>query len=807
MNRLSQDVRYALRSLRRRPAFTAVAIATLALGIGANTAIFSVMHAVLLKPLPFRNPDEIFRIGHLRPDTDGPRASFSPQDYEDVARSARSFESVAAYMYMPGISGMNLLGAGDPARIAACAVSGNFFSTLGTAPAMGRAIVPAEDVPGRDRVIVLSHRLWTSRFDGRADVVGRRVTLEGQPFEVAGVMPASFEFPSAEVEAWVPLSRITETMVPHERGVRWLSLVGRLRPGATRPRAAAEMDALIGSLARRFPGSNREFSHSRIDPVRDTILGKVRRPLAALGGGVALLLLIACVNVANLLIARASERTREISIRMALGATRASLWRQFLVESALISLFGGAAGVALSEPAVRLLLRLAGDAVPRAAEVGTSLPVLAFAAAICALAALLFGTIPAMRLARGRGGFPGEVPSGSSKKSRSGDLQNALVVAQTALAVLLVAAAGVLIRSFWRLTHVDAGIRPDRVLTASLTVPERLQTPDEIAAYRTAILEKLRSIPGVTAAGASKTGPLRGGGEDYVFNTVTASGQQVEIHPESGTYIVTSGYFEALGIPVLRGRVFDDEDMRAKSTIFVVNQALARQVWGAADPVGATVFLGRGASARIVGVVGNVRNDGLAQPAVGALYVPASLFPRSSMKVFLRARSDAASLAPALRAAVWSIDGSQPVSNLETMRQSLSSTLSGPRFLAFLFGLFGALALLLACVGLFGVISGMVVRRTREIGIRMAVGARAAQILRMTLGKGLGLIAIGIGAGVAASLAILPAVGSLLFEIHPLDPLALAGSAVSLVAAGCAATFFPARRAARVDPMTALRQE
>ncbi len=805
MTTLLRDLRFTARSLARSPGWPAIVVLTLGLGIGAVVAIFSVAYGVLFQPLPYRDAERLVRIGHVRPDTAVPGASFSPQDFEDLEQARPDLASVAAYSYFPNLSGMNLTGVGEPERVPAATVSGSFFDTLGLPARLGRTLAPEDDRPGRNHVVVVSSALWQRRFRSDPGIVGRQITLDGAPYTVAGVMPPAFQIPDAEVEAWVPLSTVGEDAVPHRREVRWLHVLGRLRPGATLVSAGAGVDALLSRLARQYPASNAGFDRAILVPLPASLTRDVRAPILVLLGAVSLLLLIACVNVANLLLARGSAREREMAIRTALGASRARLVRQLLTESLGLSLAGGTLGVLLARWGIDGLLALAGGQVPRSTEIGLNATVLAFAVLATIGTGLAFGLLPAMHTTGAlRGSIEGSGRSGTPVR-RGRRLSRGLVLGETAFAVALLFGAGLLIRSFWRLTNVETGLRADSVLAVSITIPDAVYAAEKDAAYRSAILTRLRSLPGVVAVGASKTLPLHGGGEAYKF-TVEGRGDVGTVAPEAGTVIVTPGYFAALGIPVLRGRDLRESDIESGAPVLHVNNALTRRLWGNEDPIGKGLVIGK-MRLEVVGVVGDVRNEGLDVTPRGTIYVPMSIFPRSSLKIFLRTSSDPAALASAARAAIRGIDPDLPISRVAPLPEIVSATVARPRFLTLLVAGFAAAALLLAALGIYGVISFGVAQRTREIGIRMALGADRASVRRLVVSEGMALAAGGLGLGVAAGLALSRLLRSVLFEIPVGDPATLAAVAALLAGVALVACSIPAARASNLDPQAALRAD
>jgi putative ABC transport system permease protein len=808
MSTLVNDLRYALRASAKNPGFTAVVLATLALGIGSVVAIFSIANGVLVRPLPYDDPGRLVRIGHVRPETVVTRPTFSPQDVEDLSAAHPGLSSVASWTYFPGQSGASLTGAGEPERFAAAEVDGAFFATLGMRPAAGRVITRDDDRPGRNHVAVVSTSLWKRRFGGDRALIGRPIVLDGTPFEVIGVMPPAFEFPAAEVDLWLPLSNLGEDDVPHRRDVRWLDVVGRLAPDATVASARAGADALFGRLAKQYPDSNAGFEHAQVVPLATALTGDVRTPIWVLLGAVSVVLLIGCVNVANLLLARASVREREIAIRAALGAARGRLVRQLLTESLLLSLMGGLLGLLLARWGIDALMAFSGGHVPRAAGIRMDAGVVLFALLLSVATGVAFGLLPALYAASGslRGALEGSGGRGGTESRGGIALRRGLVVGEITLAVALLVGAGLLLRSFWRLTHANSGLRPDSVLTLSIRVPEALINADKDAPYRWQMLRTLRAVPGVVAAGASKTLPLHGGGEPYAVQ-VEGRPDLKDYKPPGGAIIVTPGYFAALGIPILRGRDFTDADMETNRPVLLVNRTLARQLWGNADPIGKSVVFGKDMRSEVIGLVGDVRQEGLGKAPLGAMYVPMSLFPRGSMKLYLRTPGDPAALAASARAAIHGMDPDQAISDVAPLTAVISDTVARPRFLTLLVGVFGAAALLLAAIGVYGVISFSVARRTREIGVRIALGADRSAVRRLVLREGMTLVAAGLSLGILAALAVSRTLSSVLFETPAQDPLTLAAVVGLLIVVALFACAIPARRAANLDPQEALRVE
>jgi putative ABC transport system permease protein len=806
MESFIQDIRFALRTLRRSPGFAAVAVLTLALAIGLNTAIFSVVNGVLLKPLPYRDPDALVRLHHVHPEKAPEGGPFSPQDFEDLKAGTNAFGGLAAYWYVPGKSGMNLTGdGGEPRRVQATFVSPELFPLLGVPATLGRTLRPDENVPGADRSVVLSDAFWRSRFNADRGVVGRTVTMDGKPFTVVGVMPPRFAFPAPEVEAWAPVSLIGEEAVPHQRGVRWLDVVGRLRPGTPPAAAAASASAVLSRLASDHADSNEGWTRARMETLRDSLVGPVRPALLVLLGTVVLVLLVACANLANLLLARASARERELAVRTAMGARRGRLVRQMLTESLVLALLGGAVGLPLAGLGVRALLALAGDAIPRPEEVRLDGRVALFALLLSLATAMVFGLFPAVRAARGSTSETLRDGGRAATERRGGVARGALVLGQTAAAMVLLVGAGLLIGSFVRLVSVDPGFRPQHVLVVSFTIPpDRYGTPEKMAAYRNEVLRRVADVPGVVAVGAAKTQPLRGGGEPYELEVPGRTGAGAVLSPPSGAFIVSPGYFGALGIPLVRGRVFDPRDDAPDAPgVLLVNRAAARRYWPTADPVGQVVRL-RGTALTVVGVVGDVRNEGLGAAAEPAVYLPFGMAPRLATQLFVRTTGDPAAAAAAVRDAVHAADPLQPIAEIRTLASAMAETVARPRFFALLLGSFGALAVLLAALGLYGVVAYSVTRRTVEIGIRMSLGARAGDVVLMVVRRAMWPTLAGIAVGIAGAWTLSRLMRSMLFEVRPGDPATFAAAAVLLALVALLASWLPARRAARIEPSSAL---
>ena len=802
------ELRRAFRALASSPGFTFAAVATLAVGIGANTAVFSLVRSVLWRPLPYPDAERLVRIGHVRASSAKPADTFSPQDFDDLERCECGFSSVAAWQFTPGLTGMNLTGSGEPARLEAAFVSGGFFPTLATRPLLGRTLRPEENVPGRDRVVVLSRRLWSQRFGGDRAVVGRTIDFDGPPYVVVGVMPSEFEFPSAAADVWVPLSLETEDMVPHQRGIRWMEAIGRLGPGTSLPAARSAVNGLFSRLESQYPDSNAGFGRAVLVPLPEFLLGDLRRPMLILLGAVGVVLLVLCANLAGLLLSRAGARRREIAIRTALGASRGRIVRHLLVETALLAGAGGAGGLLAGAWALAIL-RSTVESLPRGGETRLDVSCLMFTVGITVLTGIAFGLVPALQAARPDLARSLEAAgrSGSADAGRR-RLLRGIVVGECLLAGVLLTGAGLLAKSFWRLTNVDSGMRPENVLSLSVTInEERYKDLAKEEAYRSEILRRLRALPGVHAVGASKTMPLRGGGEAYAFSIEGRPAAEARLRPDAGTFIVMPGYFEALGIPIRAGRGFTDDDIEHRRRVLVVSESTARQAWPGSSAVGRMLGLGPKAKFEVIGVARDVRQEGLERRPGAAIYVPSTFFPRATFKAFLRFTRDPRALASAARSAIWSVDRDQPVSDVAMLPDVFSRSVARPRFFMLLLVGFGASALFLAALGLYGTLSYGVRQRRREIGVRMALGAGSRDVLRLVLGEGARLSLLGVALSVPVALGVSRILARLLFEVRPDDPAVLGFVSAFLLAVAALASWLPARRATRIEPSIALRQD
>jgi len=811
MESLLQDVRYGLRMLRKTPGFTAIAVATLALGIGANTAIFSVVNAVLIRPLPYANANRVVMIWEKRLPDGEQENNTSPATFLNWREHATVFEQTAACLNWTKI----LTGGATPERLKVQEVSPNFFSLLGVNAALGRTLQASEDsVDGANDVVVLSYELWQRRFGFDPRIVGRNIVLNGKPQTVVGVMPRGFQFyvshgssGQGQPDAWLPL-----TFSEKDRSLgRYLQAIGLLRPGVTLPQAQAAMTSLALSLEAQDPESMKNWTVNLV-PLRTQFVGGIEPALRVLLGAVGLVLLIACANVATLLLARSKSRGHEIAIRVALGAKPWQVIRQVLIESLLLAVLGGAAGLLLARWSAGALLAIAPKGLIPLDGAQIDLSVLAFTAGIAVLTGLLFGVVPAVQSARGRPND--ELKEGGRSGSEGvhgGRTRSSFVVAEIALALVLLAGSGLLIRSFSRLMAVDPGFQPKGVLTARVELPSSKYKDDaKVSEFYAQLLERIRQLPGVRSASADAylpfTGIIAGTGVEVEGRPPLPAAEQ----PEVDVAVVEPHFFETLGIPLLRGRSFTDREAREISHTVVISQAMARNLWPNEDPIGKHVTIHMkdvDVPSQVIGIVGDVKHSGLDTTVNATAYWPHPELAYSSMTLAVRTDGDPLALAQAVRQAVWSLDKDQPVVGIMSMEDLLWLSLARARFSTVVLGVFAGMALLLAIAGIYGVVSYSVAARTREIGIRVALGAQRIDVLRMVLRQGLILAGFGIVIGVASALAATRLMASLLFNISASDPATFAIVAGVLLIVALSACYLPARSAMKVDPMVALRYE
>jgi putative ABC transport system permease protein len=791
---LRQDFVYALRYLRTNPGFGVAAVLTLALGIGASTTIFGVANAVILRPLPFREPERLVRIWETNPATDD--FSASEPNYLDWRARSRSFAELAAYRW----GSMNLVGDGQPEALTVIGVTHTLFPLLPVAPRVGRAFTADEDKPGGPRVVILSDGLWQRRFGGDRDVIGRSISLDGNPHTVIGVLPPGLGF-ATDADLWEPLRPDPAS----NRGDHRLGVVGRLRPGTTIESATADLRAVARQLAQQYPASNAEWG-ARLASFRDWLIGpEVRDRVIALLVAVGLLLLMACVNVANLLIARASTRQREMGVRAALGAGRWRITRQLLTESLTLAALGAAVGVALAAAAMPVLRKVGGDAVPRLDEMSLDWRVLAFAVGASLVTGLLFGLAPALHAARA--GLHAMLRSGT-RVAATGRLRSTLVVASIALAMLLLVGAGLVGTSFLRLMRVDPGFDPEHVLVASISLPRERYPNDRIAAFHGEAMARIAAMPGVRAAGMVNIAPFSGGNTAIEFSLVGGPPARPGDFPQAGWRSVTPGYFAALGIRLKRGRRLNESDVGNGTPVIVISDTMARRYWPGEDPIGRQIRVGNGKSPfTVVGVVNDIRAQTLEEEPAPIMYLSYHQVSLRSMWLTVRAVGAPTSVANAVQREIWAIDKTLPVANVQPLTQLISEVAAQPRLTMLIFGLFASAALALAAIGVYGVVAYAVAQRTREIGVRLALGAQPSRIVRGVLRHGLTLAGLGIAIGLIAAYALTRFIAAILYGTEPTDVVTYGAVALTLAACAAAASLAPARRAATVDPVAALRYD
>ena len=805
-------MRYAIRTLRRSPGFTIIALLTLALGIGANTAIFSFVNGVLLKPLPYRDPHGIVMVWEKPPG--GDRNGISTLNFLDWKNQNTVFEHMAAINFGGNVT---LTGAGQPEELQGVRVSASYFDIFGVQAVFGRTFAPDEDQLGKSQVVILSHRLWENRFGADPSIVGRTLTLSGKPCTVVGVMPAHSPFDRSYAQLWIPLSFEPRDMT---RDYHWMLSFARLKPGVSLEKAQAGMDAIGARIAAAYPESNKGWGVT-VERFEDRIVGpQLRRSLFVLLAAVGAILLIGCANLANLTLARGAAREREIAVRASLGAGAWRLIRQLLTENLLIAAAGGALGLGLGYAMIRGLILLAPPfSLPSEANVSIDPAILLFTLAVSLLTALLFGLAPAIHAARVD---PASAMKEGGRSASSGAgrarLRSALIVAEVALAFVLLAGAGLLVGSFFRMLHVDTGFTSTNVTTARLPIArDRFAHPEQLLQYVRLLDDRLRAAPGVRDVAFSNVLPMQGWGDGMPF--LVAGHAFVDRANRRACFYkrVTGSYFRTLEIRLLRGRTFTDRDTRGGAPVIVINEEMARRYFKGEDPLGKRILiqeilygqpgLGPEIPWEVVGIVGDEQTGSLIDTKSPGVYVTFDQSPTNDLNMVLRASLDPRMLTSAIHAAVHAVDKDQAIADLETLEQIKSGTVSSDRMQTMLLAIFAALALLLAAIGIYGVISYSVTQRTHELGIRAALGASRGSLLGMVILRGMQLTLIGLAIGAAGALALTRLLASLLFGISPRDPVTLIGVAAVLSAVALLACYIPARRAAAVDPLVALRYE
>jgi putative ABC transport system permease protein len=801
-----QDLRYGLRVLVKSPVFTIVAVLSLALGIGANTAIFSVVNGLLLQPLPYPEPERIVDVWHTPPQESFPGMamfSVSPGNYLDWKSQNESFEAMAAYQG----NVFSMSDGNTPTTVIGTRVSSEFFSVLRSTPSQGRTFVPEEEQPGRNQVVVLGYGLWQRAFGGDPNLIGQTLSLDSQKFTVIGIMPSGFEFPQ-EGELWVPLA--WDEKERQTRAIHDYEVIARLKPEVSLAKAQAEMSTISSRLEQQYPEANKGWG-AVVIPLREDLVGDIRPALLVLFGAVGFVLLIACANVANLMLARGANRKKEIAIRIALGAARSRIVRQLLTESILLSTAGGLIGLLLAGWGSQVLVQMSSGSLPIPGEISMDRWALGFTLLLSFAAGIIAGIAPAFQFSAaetsetlkqgtGRNG-------GSSASQRT---RKALVIAEVILSLILLIGAGLMIRSFWKLQQVDPGFDTSNTIVMGVGLPAtKYPDPQQQAVFFDRVLEQISTLPGVVSAGSTTTLPLSGSGSTQPFTIQGRPEPLVAEQPTAKMRYISADYFRAMGVPLRQGRFFNDQDRDKGAQVLIISETMARQFWPGEDPIGKRLtpsfHLDLGAR-EIIGVVGDVK-AGLDADAAPVMYMPYKQAPRSFMTLVARTTSNPQNFNRAIAEAIRAVDSEQALWNVRTMEQVLTNSVSGRRFNMTLLITFAGLALVLAAVGVYGVMNYSVTLRRRELGIRLALGAQRGDVLRLVLGQGLALTFIGIGVGLIAAYGLTRLMESLLYGVSATDYLTFISVSGVLLVVGLLASYLPARRATKVDPMIALRSE
>ncbi|MCM3901967.1 MAG: ABC transporter permease [Pyrinomonadaceae bacterium] len=813
MESLLKDIRYGIRSLLKRPGFTAIAVITLALGIGANTAIFSVVNAVLLRSLPFHDAEELVTLWERSPKQGYEQNPPSAGSYVDWREQNRVFAQMA--IYAPSRK-FNLSLGDQPERLSGAAVSTSLFNLLGVRPIQGRTFSSEEEQPGKDQVALISHDLWQKHFAGDPNSVGRTITLDGKTYTIVGVMPEGFQFPGGSgtvlrifapetADLWVPLALDADTL--SQRSSHSLNVIGRLKPGITLAQATAEMDAIQQRLEQQYP-THYVGSHVKVVPLAEQVVGTARRPLLVLWGAVALVLLISCANVANLLLSRSSTRKKEFALRAALGAGRLRIIRQLLTESLLLSIVGGIAGTLLAAWGVQILSSIVPPDFPRQEEIAIDGWVLGFTLLISVLTGIIFGLAPAIQSTKLDLIDALKASGRNSASSHRHSLRSLLVMSEMALALILLIGAALMIQSFLRLRHVSPGFISDNVLTMEVSLPRNSYPRERRSSFFQQLIERAQSVPGAQVVAAAKHLPLSGDNMNFAFD-VEGRPFPPGKSPGADCRFVTPEYFNALRISLIKGRVFSESDGPQAPPVLLINQTMADRYFPDEDPIGKRMQLGiNNFAGQIIGIVGDVKHVGLdaeVNNEVYGLYSQAPFF--TDMTLLVRTPGDPMSLVGAIRNELATLDKQVSIGKVRTMDMIAAESVAQPRFRTLLLGLFGISALLLASVGIYGVMSYAVTQRTQEIGIRMALGAQVSDVRKLVIGNGMTLALIGVAIGLAGAYGLTRLMASLLFGISATDAPTFAAISAVLIAVALIACYIPARRATKIDPLVALRYE
>lgn len=794
------DLRFALRMLAKKPAFTFVAIVTLALGIGANAAIFSVVNAVMIRPLPFPDHERLAILWEINPKFTEGEVTVTAADFLHWRDHNQSFENLSAIRNRS----FDLTGMGEPEKLSGASVTSNFFSMLGVAPALGRTFTDEDEKSGQ--VCLINHGLWQRRFGSDRETLGKEFVLNGRPYTIVGVLPEEFQLPTTQAQVWMPIALTAEDA--KNRGAHMFTVMGRLRRGISINEAQTEINVLMAALAEQNPKSNADWTASVV-PLREQGVTGSRTALLILLGAVGFLLAVACANVANLLLARAAGRDREFAVRAALGAGRLQLARQLFTESLLLTLMGGASGLLLAMWTVDFFVSLAPKEIPRLRDAHLDLRVIGFTLLLSILTAVLSGLAPAFRSMKVD--LNESLKEGGRGISKGFRHLGAIMAVETGLALVLLISAGLLIRSYTQLLRIDPGIRPENVLTMTFSLPPSAYREDaKRIDFINDVTDRVSSLPGVRSAAITDNLPLSGN-TGFYFITVEGQPPLREGEPmlQAESHVITPDYFRALGTPLLKGRDFNEQDRMNAPGVIIINESMARRYFGDADPIGkkAGLLMGNEKPRVIVGVAGDVRRKGLDREAPDQIYLPYQQLPPYFGVLVARTDEDPLNFVASVKEQIWAVDGRLPLYDISTMERRMAQSVAGQRFSALIMGVFAALAMLLASIGVYGVMSYSVNQSVREIGIRMALGAERRHIIRMIVGKGMGLAIIGVAAGLIAALALTRFLETLLFGIAPTDAATFAGVSLMLVLVALLACYIPARRATRVDPIIALRYE